>query len=136
MAQPMICDVCTTRYADLIVSSVHNGDTLAVCNGCMGQVASGLVGDVASGPATEGEVDAQPSTRPAEDAPAPSTPPLSGSSASPDGGGATPTAAGNGPDGGDTGRETLITTDENGATVDPDTPPLPLGADDDEGEAF
>lgn len=44
MAQALRCDVCDQHWADVIMSSVHNGDTLAACTGCILTVAQALTG--------------------------------------------------------------------------------------------
>lgn len=89
MAQALRCDVCDEHWADVIMSSVHNGDTLAACTGCILTVAQALTGQEVPVDAGQDTPDASPSAPAAvaagvgPGAGAPGEPPAAGAPARP-----------------------------------------------------
>lgn len=47
MATALICDMCDTEQADMIVTNLGNGDTLAIGQNCLPDFGRTLIGEVA-----------------------------------------------------------------------------------------
>lgn len=47
MATALICDMCEAEQADIIVTNLGNGDTLAIGQNCLPDFARNLIGEVA-----------------------------------------------------------------------------------------